>query len=316
MAGWLNGSRRLVRRILPLTMGGVVAIFLVSTAYTELLLNDEVDALDIASNSAPSVAYLSDARGELREIARAGERGSRVDHPGVVAEARAAYVARRHDLDVMLAAYSQMANYVGEPELYDVAKAKLAAVDEALRAGAVAPNKERATATGRFDDAVGQLDGALQALSELNGAHLQSAAASLARMGRRRNRWVFLLDGFAILAALGATLLAARTVERYLATLARRARELEHLAIEVGHGDRHAARAHRARPRHRRGLGRRAEARRHGARAAQRAAHQEQPRAAHHLRRRRPPAGAALAAHAAGARARDNRARGRPRRRC
>ena len=135
----------------------------------------------------------------------------------------------------MLAAYAQTANYVGEPELYEVAKAKLAAVDEALRAGAVAPTGERATAMGRLDEAIGQLDGALQALSELNGAHLQTAAASLARMGRRRNRWVFLLDGFAILAAIGATLLAARTVERYLATLARRARELEHLAIEVGH---------------------------------------------------------------------------------
>lgn len=235
MARWLNGSRRLARRVLPLTMGGVVAIFVASTVYTELLLTDDSDALDIAANAAPSVAYLADARGELRRLANDGERVIADGTPAAIAEARAAFEARRHVIEGALASYAETPNYPGELDLYRVVRAKLARVDEALHRGAEAPAAERATAVQTFALTIDDLDSALHALSEINRVHLVSASAAIADKGRRRNRWAFLLDGLGIIAAFGATVLAARTVERYLATLTRRARELEHMAIEVGH---------------------------------------------------------------------------------
>jgi len=235
MARWLNGSRRLARRVLPLTMGGVVAIFVASTVYTELLLTDDSDALDIAVNSAPSVAFLADARGELRRLANEGARVISDGTPSAVADARAAFEARRQAIEAALASYVQTPDYPGEHELYGVVRAKLARVDEALHHGADAPAAERAAAAQTFALTVDDLDSAMHALSEINRAHLMTASAAIAEKGRRRNRWAFLLDGLGIIAAFGATVLAARTVERYLATLSRRARELEHMAIEVGH---------------------------------------------------------------------------------
>src|SRR5690349_4641301 len=64
-----------VRRSLQLAMGVVVASFVIGTVYSQLRLNREVDALDVATNSGPSIAYLADARDELQLLERhAGDR--------------------------------------------------------------------------------------------------------------------------------------------------------------------------------------------------------------------------------------------------
>ncbi len=226
MGRGLNGTWRMARRVLPLTTGFVVAIFIAATLYTELLLTDDVDALDIASNSAPSIAALANARGELRALANAAEKV--VAQPSLADdEAHTAYQAHRHVIDDALAEYARTPDYPGEHQLYDVVVARLARVDAIVR-------DDHATER-QLAEAVEAVDGAMHALSELNRGYLVSAAAKLAKTGRRRNRYAFVLDALGIAAAFVATVLAARTVERYLSTLARRSRELDHLAIEVAH---------------------------------------------------------------------------------
>src|SRR6185312_11226362 len=116
--------------------------------------------------------------------------------------------------------------YSGEPELDAEARRQLARVDVAVQSGAPAETTEAA---------LDELDGAIFSLSELNRSHLLDAARMIGQGGRRRNLVAFTLDGIAIVIAFIATLLAARTVERHLRASERRTRELEHLAIQVGH---------------------------------------------------------------------------------
>ncbi len=234
-ARWLMGSRVLARRLLPLTMGVVVAIFVASTIYTELLLNSDVGALDIASNSAPSIAQMARARGELRAIERAADRAIAPATPAAAASARAVYAERRSSVDTALAAYVRSPFYRGELALYQRVQVALARLDAIVANGAAAPDGERSAGTQRVEQAVDEVDSAMREISELNRHQLQASAATIARIGRRRNRYAFALNGVGILIAFIATVLAIRTVERFIATLDRRARELEYLAIQVGH---------------------------------------------------------------------------------
>jgi signal transduction histidine kinase len=213
----------MTRRVLPVTMGIVVAVFIAATAYTQLLLNNDVDAIDIASNSAPSIAYLADARAGLRLVARDAIQAAAAEPVIAATAARLAFIEHRGAIDAALAQYAKTPDYPGERERYRAVVADLARVDERMAAGQAAA------------DANDEADAAMRALSQLNHAYLVSAAHTMVERARRRNLYAFLLDGVGVLVAFFATMLAMRTVERYLRTLARRARELEHLAIQVGH---------------------------------------------------------------------------------
>jgi signal transduction histidine kinase len=193
-------------------MAIVVAVFVAATAYTQFLLTSDVDALDIASNAAPSVAYLADARAELRLLARDAASG-----------ARRSYAEHRRALDAALVEYAKTPDYPGEHDLYVTVRDDLALLDTRMAAHA------------SIDKELDDVDASMHALSELNRSHLVHSEQAIARAGRRRNRLAFVLDGIGIAIACFATILAIRTVERYIATLRRRARELEHLAIQVGH---------------------------------------------------------------------------------
>ena len=146
--------------------------------------------------------------------------------PPAVAAARTAYEAHRRILEEALTEYRKTPDYTGEESLYRVVRTSLARVDAAVRDGAP---------PAQIDAAIDEADGTLHALSELNRSHLVSAANALAHKARRRNLYAFLLDGLGIVGAFIATVLAARYVEGTLRTLGRRERELEHLALEVGH---------------------------------------------------------------------------------
>ncbi|MCU1278809.1 MAG: two-component histidine kinase [bacterium] len=227
-------ARSLSRRLLPLTMGIVVAIFVGSTIYSQLLLSSDVDALGIAYNAAPSIATLADARGELRGLARSADQIILAANPAALTQSRAAYAERRRAVDVALAEYEKLPSYAGERALYDNVRGRLSLVDRELVA-APASDGDRHQTMARAQARIDELDASLRALSEFNRKHMTASAASIGPDERRRNLYAFLLDGLGILVAFFATVLAARTVERYIATLARRTKELEHLAIQVGH---------------------------------------------------------------------------------
>ena len=231
---WVAGSRALARRILPLTMGVVVAAFVASTIYSQLLLTTDVEAVDIASNSAPSIAELANARAELRALERDADREVAADEPEA-GRAHAAYARDRRAIDAALAEYSKTPDYRGERELFERVPAELAALDALVARARAAGDVERGAAARRIAAAIDELDASLHDVSELNRRQLQASAQAVARAGRRRNIYAFALDGFGIVVAFVATLLATRTVERHVAVLRRRARELEHLAIQVCH---------------------------------------------------------------------------------
>lgn len=232
---WLAGSKALGRRILPLTMGVVVAFFVASTIYTQLLLDSDVDVVDIAANSAPSIAELANARAELRDLGREADRAVAATDPAVAAAARAAYAQHRHVVDVALVEYRKTPDYTGEHELFARVPVELEQLDLLVADGVGAPALERSAARRRVEAAIDQLESSMRQVSELNRSHLVSSAQTIVTVGRRRNLYAFVFDVVGILIAFVATVLATRTVERYMATLSRRTRELEHLAIQVGH---------------------------------------------------------------------------------
>lgn len=216
MPRWRVASRKLTRRSLPLTMAVVVLAFVAATVYSQLLLTSDVDALDIAGNSAPGIAALADARGELRALGGLAVRS----------DGRGDWAAHRRRLERALADFARTPDYPGEAALAADVRERLTRLD-ALAADA--PHAAEVAA------AVDGLDGALFRLSELNRRHLVEAAQSITRGARRRSFYAFLLDGVAIVIAFFATLLSVRTVGRYFRAMDRRKRELEHLAIQVGH---------------------------------------------------------------------------------
>jgi signal transduction histidine kinase len=220
-------ARTLSRRLLPLTAGVVVVSFVAATLYTQLLLGSDVEALDIAFNSAPSIAELADARAELRTLGHLAEHIADETDATKQARLRIAYAAERRQLEESLARYRETPFYPGESELYAEVQARLQRVDRTLGEAAADAVPVRA----RVDD----LEAALRRLSELNRRHMNAAARTITLAERRRDAYAFLLDAIAILIAVFTVALAARTVERYMATLDRRAKELEHLAIQVGH---------------------------------------------------------------------------------
>jgi signal transduction histidine kinase len=217
-------ARSLSRRLLPLMTGVVVVSFVAATLYTQLLLGSDVDALDIAFNSAPSIAELADARAEVRALGNLAERVAAAD---ATERARVAYADQRRLLEESLARYRQTPSYPGENELYLDLRAQLQRLDSAVNQAAV----DTMPVSTRVDE----LEATIGRLSQLNRRHMETAARAITLGERRRNQYAFLLDGVAILIALVAVAIAARTVERYIATVDRRAKELEHLAIQVGH---------------------------------------------------------------------------------
>jgi signal transduction histidine kinase len=232
---WLAGSRALARRLLPLTMGVVVAIFVASTIYSQVLLTSDVEAFDIASNSAPSIADLANARAQLRALEREADRIVAAEDQAAADRARATYADHRRVIDAALTQYLKTPDYPGEHELFAHVPAGLAALDALVADGQAARPSDRVAAQRRIETAIDELESSMHAVSELNRRELLKSAQEIARIGRRKNVYAFVLDGLGIVVAFIATMLAARTVERFIATMRRRAREIEHLAIQVGH---------------------------------------------------------------------------------
>src|SRR3954471_1346262 len=143
----------MTRRLLPLTMAIVVAFFVASTAYSQLLLTSDSDALEIASNAAPSIADIADARAELQLLAR---------DPAHAAE-------HRRNVEATLAEYAKTPNYPGEAEMYRDVRARLDALDARL------------AAHDPVDGAIDAVEASLRELSQLNRGHMQTAERKIAR---------------------------------------------------------------------------------------------------------------------------------------
>jgi signal transduction histidine kinase len=213
-------------------MGFVVVLFAGATMYSQRLLGTDVDALDIASNAAPSIAELADARGELPALDHAADDFLLARDEAGRDRARAAFQAARRALDRELAAYEQTPNYPGEQAAYARVKEQLRRLDADLLGSAYGTGP---TALPRMRAQMRAVDDGLHAVSDINRHYLNTSSQTIARSGRRRNLYALLLDGIAIALATLATVMASRYVNRHIATLARRAKELEHLAIQVGH---------------------------------------------------------------------------------
>jgi signal transduction histidine kinase len=193
-------------------MAAVVVSFTGGTVFTQYLLHSEVVATDISGNAAPGVVLLADARADLRAVERAMH-----NHPGD-------YPGARRRLDETLARYRATPDFPGEAALFAAVPGMLARLDERF-----------AARSPEADGVMDQLDRRLRELMELNRAELHQSIAALVRHERISNRWAVTLDGVAIGIAVLATWLVSRTVARYLGALARRSRELELLAVQVGH---------------------------------------------------------------------------------
>jgi signal transduction histidine kinase len=95
----------------------------------------------------------------------------------------------------------------------------------------IKPDGEQMVLAPRVDE----LEHALRDLSELNRVHLVSSQRGVLKRERRFAYYSFALDGMALLLALAAAWLVARTVRGYVLRIERRTAELEHLAVQVGH---------------------------------------------------------------------------------
>ncbi len=223
--------------MLPRTMGLVVAIFVAATIYSQLRLTSDLDALDIASNAAPSIAELAEARAELRGLGRAADGVIAAEDEAALARARSRYRDERRQIDAVLAAYEKLPDYSGEQALFARVPTELKQLDRLVDQPTARPlpTSARAATQQRVDGVIDQLEASLREISDLNRSKLEAGAHAIVTGSRRRNVYAFALDGLAILVAFVSTLLAARTVERFVTTLRRRARELDHLAIQVGH---------------------------------------------------------------------------------
>ena len=111
-------------------MGLVVAIFVAATIYSQLRLTSDLDALDIASNAAPSIAELANARAELRGLEREADNVVAADDQTALAHAHARYRQKRQQIDAVLAAYEALPDYSGEEELFSRVPTALKARNE------------------------------------------------------------------------------------------------------------------------------------------------------------------------------------------
>jgi len=228
----LTAARRIPRLLLPFTMGLVVLSFVGATLYSQLLLDTDVVALDIVFNAGPSIAEVADARGTLPALDHAADDFLLATDDAGRAEARARYVTARSALERELADYELLPGYPGETDVYERLRQEVRRLDGDLLGGVYGRGRD-ALPAARAQLTV--VDEALRAVSDVNRKHLQSAFASMARAGRRRNFYALALDAVAVVIATIATVLVTRTIERQLAVRVRRAKELEHLAIQVGH---------------------------------------------------------------------------------
>jgi signal transduction histidine kinase len=203
-------------------MFAVVASVVLSTLFSQSLLRYDVDALSIAGNAAPSVAALADARAELRRLARSAEDGD-----------TAAYTAARARLNAALTEYRSTPSYPGEAQIYAPVAGMLGRLDAA--AARSAATHSDGESRRRIVDTMDEIDRTLHSLSEVNRTQMQISARAIVAKERRFTRYAVALDGVAIVIAMIATLLVAQAIRRYAQHLERRSRELEHLAVQVGH---------------------------------------------------------------------------------
>ena len=218
-------------------MFAVVASFVASALYSHSRLSSAAEALSIATNAAPSIRYVADARMHLHRLALPlSYEVAAADSPTVAAS----IANERRLLDDNLSSYYKLPVYAGERDLQRALKAPLdkldaglASVRERLAAGEKA--SARTVVFEQIGGVLDELDDRLRQLVELNGGHLEADATEIQRKQRRYNKMIFVLYGVSILIAALATLLVISAVRRYFSVLDRRARELEFFAIQVGH---------------------------------------------------------------------------------
>lgn len=204
-----SGSGRSVRW----AMLAVVASFVAGTLVTQYQLSSEVDAMDIAGNAVPDIASIAEARATLRAIERAAANAGD-------------YALQRKRLDENLLRYRTSPEYPGEANLFAPIPDLLRGLDELVA---------RDPASTQLAQRIDEIDRQLHDLMELSRTQLHSSAAAMIRKERRSNRFAVTLDAAAICIAIVATWLVSKTLEEYLSRFKRRSRELEHLAIQVGH---------------------------------------------------------------------------------
>lgn len=229
--GFRSGSRSVA-----LAMLAVVASFVGSTIYTQLRMRAGAGAIESTAASAPRIALLSDARTELRRYQLAIEQalaGPPFNAKDGAAEIRAGRQALQARLDV----YARAPRSADEEALFSRVQPQLAHLDELtareLADGHGAQTDGRVLVT--IQQTIDIIDDLLRLLVDRAALGLARDAQIIRRSQARSDLIAFSLDAFSIALAVLAGAIAIGKLRRYFLLLERRAHELEHFALQVGH---------------------------------------------------------------------------------
>ncbi len=215
-------------------MFAVVVSFIGSSVYTRQRLSHTANALSVATNAAPSIRYLTEARSSMTSLAvhvtRAASLGEGIPVTGV---------PERRLLQASLDAYLALPVYVGEREQQARLMATLGQLDWLL---IEVPNRltsdgisGRAWVFDTFLPAVRRVDDALRDLVDFNGVQLENDARAIRRNEVRYNAIAYSLNGLSLGLAILATALVLRAVRRFYLVLEKRSTQLEYFAVQIAH---------------------------------------------------------------------------------
>jgi len=226
-----------VSRMLIAAMVAVVSSVLASSLIARFRLSSSSEAVSIATNAAPSIRQLTNARRHLHHIEFALDQAVAMPR---ITHSLASVEHEQRLLDAAVADYLKLPRFADEGQLQDRLRSQLGVLETAL-ASALARLHAGDAAGARpivfeqLDPALEETDEYLAQLVELNSDHLARDAAAIHQRERSYDLFVYLLFGGSSLLAVVATLLVVRAVRRYFTVLDRRSKELEYFAIQIGH---------------------------------------------------------------------------------
>ncbi len=197
---------------------GVVLSFIAATAIAQSVQRAITSrATDMVTNAMPSVKFLSAARGDLHRMERD------VEHAETSESERAEYegyaLAARQDIDEALATYTSLPFFPHEKALFGHLSEALAVLDTHYAAWKATPNSTT-LATLRSD--VTLVDNALERSITFDAEQGQRLGLEIEGVRGSSIGLVVVVEGIAVLFAIGAVILAVRQLQRTA-----RARRLE-----------------------------------------------------------------------------------------
>lgn len=208
----------------------VVVISAASTVYGRWRFLALDQAVSMATNGAPSVRLIAVARSELLQLRRIAEAALAGDGPGI-GNALTSAGAR---VGEALTAEIRTPDYPGEHEIGERAMAALAKLQLALRQTGGADRLSTAQ-HAQIEHASDELDARLDELHLANAVFMQRDADWLVSQQREAMSRVFWIDVATLIGSALVAFLLVRLVRQYLTVAARRTRELEYFAVQVGH---------------------------------------------------------------------------------